>query len=177
MYDHIFVDCFCLTVFYSRESAGISDDDEPLPRLVALEMQHNKSEAYLAEHRGEMAGIIDTPVDNLLCNGQDELVEPMESAGIYDQVTEVARNMPLAEIGDEGRHILAAALNPNKEFVVRIGRELGAPPNILSTFRRVGNPTGLLLSNVGPQATLDNLCDVLEKYGRKDLSDQLLTVQ
>ena len=144
---------------------------------MALETRHNESKAYLAGHRDEMAGIIDTPIDNLLHNGEDELLEPMESAGIYDQVAEVVRNMPLAEIGDQGRHILAAALNPDKEFVVRIGQELGAPPNILSTCRRVGNPTGLLLSNVGPQATLDNLCDVLEKNGRKDLSDQLLTVQ
>ena len=83
------------------------------------------------------------------------------------------RNSPLSAISEDARHLLADALNSNKEFVIRIGQELQAPPDVLTQCRRARNSSGLLFGQLN-DATVHDLCDVLKRFGREDLSDKLV---
>lgn len=158
------------------EEAGFLPGHHPLPRQTALNNMHNEAlevESQLFHHPQPACAAQPQPLENgHLMHMQPHLANPeQESSGTMEEEP-VHRNFPLSAIGADARHLLADALNSNKELVIQIGQELQAPPDVLSQCRWARNSSGLLFSQLNHATVLD-LCNVLRKFRMEDLSDKL----
>ena len=160
------------------EEAGYLPGHHPMPRQAALNKMRN--EAMEVEHQlmyppQQACAAPPQPMENghHHMHMQPHLADPeRESSGTMEEEP-YYRNSPLSAIGEDARHLLADALNSNKEFVIRIGQELQAPPDVLTQCRRARNSSGLLFSQLN-NATVHDLCNVLRKFRMEDLSDKLV---
>ena len=159
----------------AHEEAGYLPEHFPMPREAAMNLMHNEGMEVEARLMRPPQMAAASPQ---LMNGDHHLHMPVqlqdpeqESSGALEEEP-FQRNSPLSAIGQDARHLLAEALNANKDLVIQIGMELHAPPEVLTQCRRVHNSSGFLFSQLD-NATVWDLHHVLQRLRMGELSDRL----